>query len=129
MHFFLMSQGSFNPKSRFLDQKVCRAAHEQTDRHTHTHTHETDYRGHPFRVSESRIGPIIFYVVKGAIFSCFFGALFQYTFGDYCDNHVMRHIILAIFFISNNYDRNKYILFQDHDGPLEAILNIFSVNF
>ena len=40
-----MSQGSLNPKIRFLGQKVCPAARirtdEQTDRHTHTHTHET----------------------------------------------------------------------------------------
>ena len=42
MCFFLMSQGPFSPKIRFLDQKVCSVACEQTDRH--------GYRGHPFRV-------------------------------------------------------------------------------
>ena len=31
MHFFLMSQGSFNPKIRFLGQKVCPVARVQTD--------------------------------------------------------------------------------------------------
>ena len=45
MRFFLMSQGSLNPKIRFLGQKVCSVAHGQTD------THESEYRGHPFRVS------------------------------------------------------------------------------
>ena len=34
--FFLMSQGSFYPKIRFLGQKVCSVAWLQTDRHTHT---------------------------------------------------------------------------------------------
>ena len=42
MRFFLMSQGSLNPKIRFLGQKVCSVArvqtHRQTDTHTHTHT-------------------------------------------------------------------------------------------
>ena len=46
--FFLMSQGSFNPKIRFLGQKVCSVACDQT------HTHESEYRGHP-----SGIFPII----------------------------------------------------------------------
>ena len=40
MRFFLMSQGSLNPKIRFLGQKMCSAArgrtHRQTDRQTHT---------------------------------------------------------------------------------------------
>ena len=31
MRFFLMSQGSLNPKIRFLGQKVCPVAREQTD--------------------------------------------------------------------------------------------------
>ena len=35
--FFLMSQGSFNPKIRFLGQKVCPVARVRTD------THESDY--------------------------------------------------------------------------------------
>ena len=53
MRFFLMSQGSFNPKIRFLGQKVCSVARLQTDRQTDTQTdtHESDYCGHPFRVS------------------------------------------------------------------------------
>ena len=45
LRFFLMSQGSFSPKIRFLGQKVCSVARTQTDRH------ESEYRGHPFRVS------------------------------------------------------------------------------
>ena len=49
MRFFLMSQGSLDPKIRFLDQKVCSVARKQT--HTYTHTHEREYRGHPVRVS------------------------------------------------------------------------------
>ena len=42
MRFFLMSQGSFNPKIRFLGQKVCPVARPQTHRHTDTHT-DTHY--------------------------------------------------------------------------------------
>ena len=45
MRFFLKSQGSFNPKIRFLGQKMCSVAWLQTDRH------EIDYCGHHFRVS------------------------------------------------------------------------------
>ena len=44
-----MSQKSLDPKIRFLGQKVCSVAHAQTDRHTDMH--ESEYRGHPFRVS------------------------------------------------------------------------------
>ena len=53
--FFLMSQGSFNPKIRFLGQKVCHVARVQPD----THTHESDYCGHPFKVSGVFLQPII----------------------------------------------------------------------
>ena len=49
LRFFLMSQESLNPKIRFLGQKMCSVARLQSDRQTHTH--ESDYRGHPFRVS------------------------------------------------------------------------------
>ena len=53
IRFLLMSEGSLNPKIRFLGQKVCPAAHERTNGQTHrlTDTHERDYWGHPFRVS------------------------------------------------------------------------------
>ena len=40
-----MFQGSLDPKIRFLGQKVSSVARRQTDRH------ESEYRGHPFRVS------------------------------------------------------------------------------
>ena len=46
MLFFLMTQGSFSPKIRFLDQKVCSITRGQTDRH------ESENRGHPSRVLE-----------------------------------------------------------------------------
>ena len=36
MCFFLMSQGSFNPKIRFLGQKVCPVARVRTNRRTDT---------------------------------------------------------------------------------------------
>ena len=51
--FFLMCQGSLNPKIRFLGQKMCSAARGRTDRQTdrQTDTHESENRGHPFRVS------------------------------------------------------------------------------
>ena len=38
MCFFLMSQGSLDPKIRFIGQKVCSVARVQTDRHTDTQT-------------------------------------------------------------------------------------------
>ena len=57
MHFFLMSQGSFNPKIRFLGQKVCPVARPQTD--TQTHTKVNTDRGHPFRVSGFFLQPVI----------------------------------------------------------------------
>ena len=64
MRFFLMSQGSFNPKIRLLGQKMWPVGRAHTDTRTHTHT-QSDYCGHPFRVSwvfffnlSSRIGPI-----------------------------------------------------------------------
>ena len=47
--FFLMSQGSLDPKIRFLGQQVCSVARVQTD--IQTDRHEIEYRGHPFRVS------------------------------------------------------------------------------
>ena len=37
MRFFLMSQGSLDPKISFLGQKVCSVAWLRTDRQTHTH--------------------------------------------------------------------------------------------
>ena len=49
LSFFLMSQGSLDPKNRVLGQKVCSVASVRTD--THTDTHESEYRGHPFRIS------------------------------------------------------------------------------
>ena len=45
MRFFLMSQGSLNPKIRFLGQKVWPVACAQTHRHTHTHR-QTDRQTH-----------------------------------------------------------------------------------
>ena len=48
MRFFLMSQGSLDPKIRFIGQKVCSVTCVQTDRQTHRH--ESEYTGHPFRV-------------------------------------------------------------------------------
>ena len=38
MRFFLMSQGSLDPKITFLCQKVCSVARVQTDTQTHRHT-------------------------------------------------------------------------------------------
>ena len=49
MRFFLMLQGSFSPKIRFLGQKVCSVARGRTDRQTDRH--ESENRGHPFKVS------------------------------------------------------------------------------
>ena len=51
MPFFLMAQGSLNPKIRFLAKKNCdqQLAYSDTDRQTYRH--ESDYCGHPFRVS------------------------------------------------------------------------------
>ena len=43
--FFLISQGSLNPKIRFLGQKLCPVALVWMGRQ------ESENRGHPFRVS------------------------------------------------------------------------------
>ena len=61
MCFFLMSQGSLNPKIRFLGQKVWPVARGRTHTQTGSQTdrHESDYRGHPFRVSGVFPLPII----------------------------------------------------------------------
>ena len=68
MRFFLMSQGSLDPKIRFIGQKVCSVARVQTDRHTDRQTHRQTrkwiqrtpfqgFRNFSFNLS-SRIGPI-----------------------------------------------------------------------
>ena len=49
MLFFLISQGSLNPKIRFLGQKVWPVARGRTD--AKTDRHESENRGHPFIVS------------------------------------------------------------------------------
>ena len=49
----LMSQGSLDPKTRFLGQKVCSLASLCAVRH------KSEYRGHPFRVREFFLQPII----------------------------------------------------------------------
>ena len=54
--FFLMSQGSFNPKIRFLGQKVCSVPREHTDRHTHT---KVTTEGTPSGFQEIFLQPII----------------------------------------------------------------------
>ena len=60
-------QGSFNPKIRFLGQKVCPVARRQTDRH------KSENRGHPFGVSGFLSNfPLTYHL--GAV---------QYNFGDY----------------------------------------------
>ena len=56
MRFFLMSQGSLNPKIRLLSQKVCPVSCLHTDTHT---DRQNDYCGHPFRVSGFFLQPII----------------------------------------------------------------------
>ena len=64
MRFFLMSQGSLDPKITFLCQKVCSVArmqtHRQTDRQTRKWIQRTPFQGFrnfSFNLS-SRIGPI-----------------------------------------------------------------------
>ena len=61
MRFFLMSQGSFNPKNRFLGQKVCSVARGRMDTQTHTKLNTEDtlsgFSNCSFDLS-SRIGPI-----------------------------------------------------------------------
>ena len=54
MRFFLMSQGSFNPKIRFLSQKVWTVARGHTDGRTHTKVKTEGFRSFSFNLS-SRI--------------------------------------------------------------------------
>ena len=59
MRFFLMSQGSLNPKIRFLGQKVWPVARSHTDRHTDRQTEwllRAPFQG--FRISFLITGPI-----------------------------------------------------------------------
>ena len=60
MSFFLMSQGSLNPKIRFLGQKVCPVARGRTDGQTHTKVTTvgtlSGFQEFSFNLS-SRIGP------------------------------------------------------------------------
>ena len=59
MRFFLMSQGSFNPKIRFLVEKVCPVACLQTDGQTDRVTTVgtlSGFQDFSFNLS-SRIGP------------------------------------------------------------------------
>ena len=49
MRFFLISQGSLNPKIRFLAQKLLSVT--RVRRHRDTDRHESDHCVHPFRVS------------------------------------------------------------------------------
>ena len=60
MRFFLMSQGSLDPKIRFLCQKVCSVARVQTDTQTRKWIQRTSFQGFrnfSFNLS-SRIGSI-----------------------------------------------------------------------
>ena len=60
-----MSQGSFNQKIRFLDQKVCPVARPQTDRHTRKWLLRAPFQGFrifSFKLS-SRIGPIKLFIL------------------------------------------------------------------
>ena len=56
MRFFLMSQGSLDPKLRFLGRWVCHVARGQTDRHTDTKVNTEDI---PSGFHEFFLQPII----------------------------------------------------------------------
>ena len=61
MHFFLMSEGSLNPKIRFLGQKVYPAACSHTDTQTDIVNTEDPFQGSrnfPFNLSSST-GPTL----------------------------------------------------------------------
>ena len=59
MRFFLMSQGSLNPKIRFLGQKVCPVARSQTHTQTHRQTHRVTTEGTLSGVQDFFLQPII----------------------------------------------------------------------
>ena len=61
MRFFLMSQGSFDPKIRFLGQKVSFVARSHTGRHTDRVTTEGTLSGFPWdRPNNSSISDTLF---------------------------------------------------------------------
>ena len=64
MRYFLISQGSLNPKIRFLGQKVCRVARAQTDRLT-TEGILSGFQDFSFNLSSS-IGPVLqdLYIIR-----------------------------------------------------------------
>ena len=55
MRFFLMSQGSLDPKIRFIGQKVCSVARVQTDRQTHRQT-DTQTDRHEVKTEDTLSG-------------------------------------------------------------------------
>ena len=107
MRFFLVSQGSFHPKIRFLDQKVCSVARLQTHRHTDRHTRKwllwvpfQGFRSFSFNLS-SRIGPICMFeycmIVKNSMFQhCMMGKI---CISEYCVK--WKHACLSIVCYAN----------------------------
>ena len=66
MRFFLMSKGSFNPKIRFLGQKVYPVARVHTDRHTHRQTDmkvNTEDRSNDYVISKRLCSKVIYIIL------------------------------------------------------------------
>ena len=59
MRVFLISQGSLNPKNRFLGQKVCPAARSHKERQTHRHTDRVTTEGTLSGFQDFILQPII----------------------------------------------------------------------
>ena len=80
-----MSRGSLNPKIRFLAQKLWSVARVQRHTHTQTDRHESEYWGHPFRVSG--FFPSTYH--QGSAQKSFF-LMSQGSLNQKCASHVKR---------------------------------------
>ena len=125
-----MSQGSLDPKIRFIGQKVCSVARVQTDRHTDRQTHRQTrkwiqrtpfqgFRNFSFNLS-SRIGPIL---IQKSIFKihCRNYFTFRHYVWLYCATYMLgcggggeakvsQHpVYISRSFFFNNYDGNTEI--------------------
>ena len=129
MRFFLISQGSPNPKIRFLGQKVWPVACAQTDTHTDRHTDRhtewllrTPFQG--FRIFSfnlsSRIGPKI--VIKSVKMQILNISLHYFSPQRACDGKWQMLSQIYIYILSDSTQWTSWSLAHTFTG-LTHLLN------